>query len=252
MVFEDIGGETIHQIFNRNVNFTLLEILDIMILVTTALGEIHKTDAVHNDIKAQNIIYNPNTKQLKIIDFGSASFLNKQFLLDHMMSSIEGTLAHISPEQTGRINRSVDYRTDYYSLGVTFYKLLTGELPFDFADPISLVHAHIAKTPVSPFERNRTPIILSKIVLKLLSKNPEDRYQTIEGILADIEKAKQLLIARGLDFLKYEDLSIGEQDFSRKFIISKRIYGRTEELEKIFQIFQSTSKGNLELLLVSG
>ncbi|WCL50568.1 protein kinase domain-containing protein [Leptospira sp. GIMC2001] len=252
IVFEDIGGETIHQIFNRNVNYTVLEILDIMILVTTALGEIHKTDAVHNDIKAQNIIYNPNTKQLKIIDFGSASFLNKQFLLDHMMSSIEGTLAHISPEQTGRINRSVDYRTDYYSLGVTFYKLLTGELPFDYAYPISLVHAHIAKTPISPFERNRTPIILSKIVMKLLSKNPEDRYQTIEGILADIEKAKQLLIARGLDFLKYEDLSIDEQDFSRKFIISKRIYGRTEELEKIFQIFQSTSKGNLELLLVSG
>ncbi|MCG9876301.1 MAG: AAA family ATPase [Leptospiraceae bacterium] len=252
IVFKDIDGETIYNLFKKDHNFSIQEIIEIMIKIAQALGNIHIKNAVHNDIKSQNIIYNHKTGILNIIDLGSVSFLNKQYLITPNNTSIEGTLAHISPEQTGRINRSVDYRTDFYSLGVTYYNLLTNQLPFEYKDSISLVHAHIAKKPIPPFELNKTPLALSNIVLKLMEKNPEDRYQTVEGLVWDLEKCKASLEKYGIDYLKRYKFDIATKDFSRKFIISKRLFGRDSELEKIKEKFESSSNGHFEILFVSG
>jgi len=252
IIFDDIDGETIQNLFTKDHNFPLQETIDIMIKSTQALAQIHEKNAVHNDIKSQNIIYNHKTGKLNIIDLGSVSFLNKQYLLNPSLTSVEGTLAHISPEQTGRINRTVDHRTDFYSLGVTFYHLLTNSLPFDYKDPISMVHAHIAKKPEPPYERNKTPKPLSKIIMKLLEKNPEDRYQSIEGLIWDLEKCKSALDNHGLSYLKNQEFQIASHDFSKKFIISKRIFGRDTEIQKINSICEQSNNGEFNLLFVSG
>ena len=187
IVFEDIGGIALSRILTDIRNLPLNEVLAVMIKSAKALGELHKAGLVHKDIKSHNIVLNQKTGDLQIIDFGNASLLTKQNAYTPLNSSLEGTLAYISPEQTGRMNRTIDYRTDYYSLGVTFYQLLTGDFPFTTSDPMELVHAHIAKTPVSLFEKNKTPKVISDIIMKLLQKNPEDRYQSIAGLLYDLE-----------------------------------------------------------------
>ena len=142
IIFEDIGGEALSILYREIKRYSLIEILNIMLLSVKALGEIHSLKLVHKDIKPQNIIFNKSTSELRIIDFGNASFLAKQSSFIPLNSSLEGTLAYISPEQTGRMNRTVDYRTDYYSLGVTFYQLLTGELPFISSDPMEFYQKH--------------------------------------------------------------------------------------------------------------
>ena len=187
IIFDDIGGDSLSKLFQDIKSYSLTELLNIMLMSVKALGEVHNLKLIHKDIKPHNIILNKSTGALKIFDFGNASLLAKQNSFIPLNSSLEGTLAYISPEQTGRMNRTVDYRTDYYSLGVTFYQLLTGELPFITSDPMELVHAHIAKTPVSPAEKNKTPKVISDIVMKLLQKNPEDRYQSNAGLVYDLE-----------------------------------------------------------------
>ena len=260
IIFEDIGGEALSILLREIKSYSLKEILNIMLLSVKALGEIHSLKLVHKDIKPQNIIFNKSTSELRIIDFGNASFLAKQSSFIPLNSSLEGTLAYISPEQTGRMNRTVDYRTDYYSLGVTFYQLLTGELPFISSDPMELVHAHIAKTPVSPFERGMDsgldsglePTILrviSDIVMKLLQKNPEDRYQSINGILYDLEWCLNHV---DVETHGRASLQIGVNDFSAKFQIPEKLYGRNKEVIQIIKAFKRVTEGNTELLLISG
>ncbi|HNE07461.1 MAG TPA: serine/threonine-protein kinase PknK, partial [Leptospiraceae bacterium] len=252
IVFEDIGGESLATLYNSVSSYSIKEILNIMILSIKALGEVHKLNLVHKDIKPHNIIFNKSSQVLKIIDFGNASLLVKQNSFISLNSSIEGTLAYISPEQTGRMNRTVDYRTDYYSLGVTFYRILTGGLPFLAKDPIELVHSHIAKNPISPFQKNKTPKPISDIIVKLLQKNPEDRYQSSSGILYDLEKCLKLLEEKGLASLDTESFGIGEFDFSPKFQIPEKLYGREKEINQIIDTFKKVAEGNTELLLISG
>ena len=169
-----------------------------MLAATKALSSIHSANIVHRDIKAHNIIYNENTKELKLSILALLALLIKQNSFISMNSSLEGTLAYISPEQTGRMNRTVDYRTDYYSLGVTFYQIITGDIPFIYSDPMELVHAHIAKIQfllmkllnhVALLQVGEAQItkVISDIIMKLLQKNPEDRYQSAYGILHDLE-----------------------------------------------------------------
>lgn len=255
IVLEDIGGKDLSQIFESNPNIAIEEIIRIMILSVNAISEIHKLNIVHGEIKSQNIIYNPSTNELQIIDFDKASFLSKQNSFISLNSSLEKTLAYISPEQTGRMNRYVDYRTDYYSLGITFYKLITGELPFLFSDPMELVHAHIARTPTSPIDlvlsrskqlndlESVIYRVLSDIIMKLLQKNPEDRYQSSEGIAYDLEWCLQSLLNKKSDL----EFQIARNDFSSKFQIPEKLYGRTKEIVQIVKIFKRIAEANNDI-----
>jgi len=269
IVFEDIGGEALSKLSNEIKSFSLIELMRIMLMSAKSLGEVHALNLVHKDIKSHNIVLNRKAGRLQIIDFGNASQLAKQNSYTPLNSSIEGTLAYVSPEQTGRMNRSVDYRTDYYSLGVTFYQILTGEVPFTTSDPMELVHSHIAKRPLSPFEKNKTPKILSDIVMKLLEKNPEDRYQSIAGLVYDLEWC-----LNNIDLLEFavrdtpvgdapvgdaymrhlrgDNFKIGTHDHSGKFQIPEKLYGRNEEVIQIIKTFKRVVEGNTELLLISG
>lgn len=252
IVFEDIGAVQLDQAYPGSPVHPVSELIDILIQAAEALGQIHQANIVHRDIKPQNIVVNRQSGRLQIVDFGSASLLAKQSTAIPLNRSIEGTLAYVSPEQTGRMNRTVDYRTDMYSLGVTFYQLLTGEVPFRYTDPLELVHAHIARTPVAPVARNGTPRPISSIVMKLLEKNPEDRYQSAQGLLHDLEVCRKCLVNEGLDSLKRLDLRVGEKDHSTRFQIPERLYGRSHEIQQIIETFKSVRDGQTEVLLISG
>src|SRR4028118_1212450 len=188
MFVEDFGGESL-KILMQQRKFSLEEFLLLAIATTEILGQLHRANIIHKDINPSNIVYNPQTKQLKIIDFGISTQLSRETPILKKPGVLEGTLAYISPEQTGRMNRSLDYRTDFYSLGVTFYELLTGQLPFETEDALELVHWHIARHPLSPHEiEPRIPLIISQIVSKLMAKNAENRYQTAGGLKHDLDK----------------------------------------------------------------
>lgn len=255
IIFEDFGGESLRNLSSKN-NFSLEEFLQIAIATTEALDQIHAANIIHQDINPSNIVCNLNTQQLKIIDFGISSHLNSKSPTLNNPDLLKGTLAYISPEQTGRINRALDYRSDLYSLGITFYELLTGELPFVAPDCLSLIYCHLAKQP-SSIVNSRIPQIVSDIVLKLMSKNPDERYQTAWRIKADLKKCWQQLKNTGT----IKMFPLAEQDISSKFKISQELYGREREVGSLLTVFNRvTGKQRLEdqeesqpeLVLVSG
>ncbi len=161
----------------------------------------------------------------------------------------EGVLAYVSPEQTGRMNRMLDYRTDFYSLGVVFYELLTGQRPFPSTDPLELVHAHIAKQPNPPQELNsQIPFPLAEIVTKLLAKMAEDRYQSAVGLKADLERCLDQIHTKG----EIQTFSLGQNDISNRFQVSQKLYGRQEEIAILLETFEEVSRGKVALMLFSG
>ena len=187
MLLEDFGGESLKILLDGRP-FALPEFLHLAIQITDALGKVHQKNVIHKDINPSNIVLNPQTGQLKIIDFGLSTILSQENPSLKSPNLLEGTLAYMSPEQTGRMNRSLDYRTDFYSLGVTFYELLTNQLPFESVDALELVHCHIAKQPTPPHGINpEIPLTVSEIVIKLMAKTAEDRYQSAWGIKADLK-----------------------------------------------------------------
>ncbi|HEY9599164.1 MAG TPA: serine/threonine-protein kinase, partial [Cyanophyceae cyanobacterium] len=153
IIFEDFGGESLKVLMNQQ-SIEIQEFLCIAIKIADILGEIHRKNIIHKDINPSNIVLNPKTGRLKVIDFGISTILSRENPTIKNPNILEGTLAYISPEQTGRMNRSLDYRTDFYSLGATFYELITCQLPFDATDAMELVHCHIAKQPISPYALN--------------------------------------------------------------------------------------------------
>ena len=188
IVLEDFGGESLKRLMQERP-FTLSKSLSLAIQIADILGYIHAENIVHKDINPANIVLNRSTNQLKIIDFSIASIFAPEKLTEQSALKnpqvLEGTLAYISPEQTGRMNRTLDYRTDYYSLGATLYEMLTRQLPFEIASAPELVHCHIAKQPKPAAEVDRAiPAAVSQIIAKLLAKNAEDRYQSAWGIKA--------------------------------------------------------------------
>jgi predicted ATPase/serine phosphatase RsbU (regulator of sigma subunit) len=225
------------------------DFLSLAIQITEALGNIHAANIIHKDINPANIVWNQETNQLKIIDFGIASRLPRENPTLKNPEQLEGTLAYISPEQTGRMNRSLDYRTDLYSLGVTFYELLTGKVPFESDNALELVHCHIAKTPKPVCEINpNIPSLISDIVMKLMAKNVEDRYQSAFGVKADLEECK-------LQFAKTDKIShfsLAQNDFSGKLQIPQKLYGRKNEINLLLQAFERVSQGSVEMMLVAG
>ena len=228
---------------------SLMEFLEIAIALCNTLDILYQERIIHKDIKPSNILIKPDTKQVKLIDFSIASLLPRETQTLVNPNVLEGTLAYIPPEQTGRMNRGIDYRSDFYSLGVTFYELLTGQLPFVCDDPMELLHCHIAKQANLAHEINsEIPFVISKIVSKLMAKNAEDRYQSALGLKFDLENCLHQLEVSG----KIKGFGIAQRDVCDRFIIPDKLYGRETEVSTLLQAFDRVSLGATEMMLVAG
>ncbi|MBE8997993.1 AAA family ATPase [Nostoc sp. LEGE 12447] len=248
IVLENFDGISLYKTIQTE-KIELRNFLNIGIQITQALGELHQSYIIHKDIKPQNIIVNLATCQVKIIDFSISSLLFQEKPKLSNPGLLEGTLAYMSPEQTGRMNRSVDYRTDFYSLGVTFYEMLTGQLPFSATDPMELVHCHIARQPIAVEQLNpQIPQVISAIIMKLLSKTAEGRYQNAFGIKADLETCLDQLEQTN----SITNFAIGQQDHSSQLQIPEKLYGREAEIDILMNAFEKVNQGNKELILVAG
>ncbi|MBH8574385.1 AAA family ATPase [Nostocaceae cyanobacterium CENA369] len=255
LVMEDFGGISLKEEMEKGGNSkTVGEFLSIAIQVVTTLEGLYRHRIIHKDIKPANILINPTTKEVRLIDFSIASLLPRETQAIASPNILEGTLAYVSPEQTGRMNRLVDYRTDFYSLGVSFYELLTGQLPFISTDPMELVHCHIAKySPTIDSLNSAIPQVLCEIVSKLMAKNAEDRYQSAHGLRYDLEKCWQ----QWQQDTKIDNFEIGQRDICDRLTIPEKLYGRQQEVETLLTAFdrvsnqeQTTNKS--EMMLVAG
>ncbi|MEH1804253.1 trifunctional serine/threonine-protein kinase/ATP-binding protein/sensor histidine kinase [Nostoc sp.] len=246
LIMEDFGGISLKQ---WGTVSNLMEFLHLAIALCNILDILIRHRIIHKDIKPANILINPETRDIRLIDFSIASLLPRETQSLKSPNVLEGTLGYLSPEQTGRMNRGIDYRTDFYSLGVTFYELLTGQLPFQLNDPMELVHCHIAKLPPLVHEINpEIAPILSEIVSKLMAKNAEDRYQSAFGLKSDLETCLHQLQQTG----KIESFPIGQRDVSDRFIIPEKLYGREEEVKTLLEAFDRVTNHQTELMLVAG
>lgn len=248
LVLEDMGGLSLGS-FIESQQLDTVFVLKIIIQLAEILLEVHDRNIIHKDIKPLNIIFNPDTGRIKLTDFSIASSLSRETQAVRNPNLLEGTLAYMSPEQTGRMNRSLDYRTDFYSLGVTFYELLTGHLPFAATDPMELVYCHIARKPIPPHEINpAVPLAISEIVMKLLEKIAEERYQSAYSIRTDLTTCLEQLQTSGT----IRDFTPGQHDVSAKFQIPQKLYGRDREVAALTAAFERVCKATTELVFVSG
>jgi predicted ATPase/signal transduction histidine kinase/CheY-like chemotaxis protein/tRNA A-37 threonylcarbamoyl transferase component Bud32 len=253
IILEDFGASSLKQLMNDPVeaqNLALLpKFFKLAIKTAEILGAIHSSNIIHKDINPSNIVLNPETGQVKIIDFGISTALTRENPTLKNPHVLEGTLAYMSPEQTGRMNRTLDYRTDFYSLGVTFYELLTGKLPFETNDALELVHCHIAKQPVPPYQVRsqkskvkseqdnkiqEIPNVVSDIVMKLMAKTAEERYQSAWGLKADLENCLKQLQTTG----NICSFPLGKSDISDRFQIPQKLYGREAEVSTLLAAFE--------------
>jgi predicted ATPase/signal transduction histidine kinase len=248
LVLEDFGGKSLKD-YITFYKLTLTEFLKLAIQIAEALDGLVLNRIIHKDIKPHNILINPQTFEVKITDFSISSLLPKEQASIINPNRLEGSLAYISPEQTGRMNRGIDYRSDFYSLGVTFYEMLTGQLPFTTSDPMELVHCHIALQPMPPrFVNSAIPSVVSDIVMKLMAKTAEERYQSARGLKADLETCLSQLENKG----KIERFVLGRRDISEKFHIPEKLYGRQAEIDTLMAAFERVSLGSTEMMLVAG
>ncbi|OJH36274.1 trifunctional serine/threonine-protein kinase/ATP-binding protein/sensor histidine kinase [Cystobacter ferrugineus] len=246
LLLEHVQGQTLSESTGQPLE--LSRFLSLALSLTSTLGEVHCRNVIHKDIKPSNIIETPSG-EARIIDFGVATLHKVEHLDATPTHLVEGTLAYMSPEQTGRMNRAVDYRTDFYSLGVTFYELLTGQRPFQGRDALEWFHAHMAQKPRPPHELNpRVPPALSAIVLKLLAKVAEERYQSAEGLQADLEHCREAL-GQGVQ----EAFTLGTRDPPTQFQLPQRLYGREAQVATLLEGFERVTRTvQPELILVSG
>jgi len=248
LVLEDPGGDPLDRQLGRPLAIT--EFLRIGISLARALRQMHARGLIHKDIKPANILVDVTSSGVWLTGFGVASRLPRERANPEPPDEIAGTLAYMAPEQTGRMNRSIDTRSDLYSLGVTFYETLTGMLPFTAADPMEWVHCHIARQPVPPDQRvAETPRTLSAVVMKLLAKTAEERYQTAAGVEADLRRCLAQWESHG----RIDPFPLGAQDASDQLRIPERLYGREREIETLFASFDRVViHGTPELVLISG
>ncbi|MEL7357868.1 MAG: AAA family ATPase [Cyanobacteria bacterium J06560_6] len=248
LVVKDFGGLSLHQ-YIADHQLSVQNVLGIALQMTDILQGLGKHHVVHKDIKPANILIHPESKRIQLIDFSIATLLPKETQEIQSPSLLEGTLAYLAPEQTGRMNRGIDYRSDFYGLGVTLYKLLTGVLPFTETDPLELVHCHIAKTPVAPHAVNAAiPKMVSQVVLKLMAKNAEDRYQSALGLKHDLTKCLLALKETG----EIDTFELGLRDVCDRFLIPEKLYGREPEIQTLLAAFERVSYGSAELMLIAG
>ncbi len=223
--------------------------LRIAIQIAKALGELHRHRIVHKDIEPSNILVSDDAANIKLVGFDIASRLDREMVTPTSPDRLEGNLVYLSPEQTGRMNRQIDYRTDFYSFGVVLTEMLTGEAPFDSKDPLALVHAHIAVEPHPIHELNPAiPISLSRVVQRLLAKNAEDRYQSAYGLTEDLIACAEMQKsgATGDDFVT------ARRDVSMVFRHVQRLYGRDTARNNLIATFLKASQGPVGMALVSG
>ncbi|MCP4132855.1 MAG: AAA family ATPase [bacterium] len=248
IILENFGGESLEKLLPVHKP-GMGEKLSLAVKVTEALGQIHRQNLIHKDINPSNIAWNPGTNQVKIIDFGIATELARENPEIRNPNVLEGTIPYISPEQTGRMNRAMDYRTDLYSLGASLYEIFTGQRPFQGNDAMELVHCHIAKRPEAPGNLNpEIPAVLSNIIMKLLSKTAEERYQNTTSLQGDLEQCLDRLTSQGT----IKEFEIGQNDISTRFQIPQKLYGRKEEITALLSAFERVSEGGKELMLVAG
>ncbi|MFZ1984201.1 MAG: serine/threonine-protein kinase PknK, partial [Desulfatitalea sp.] len=247
LVLEDFSAVSLKEYLQASLPLDLF--LGMAARLADILNQLHARNITHRDIKPGNILYNPETDLLKLTDFGIAAELTGIHEEVYNPQVIQGTLVYMSPEQTGRMNRGVDYRTDLYSLGITFYEMLTGGVPFAGSDPMEIIHSHIARMPLPPEKLNPAiPKVLSEIVMRLLAKNAEERYQSSAGLMTDLWECRQRMTATG----QIAPFEIGRRDISPKFNIPQVLVGREEERETLFETFEQASAGEAKVMLVTG
>ena len=248
LVFEDVGGIAL-QLTMAHSPLTVLEGLDVAQKIAKALVEVHAHRIIHKDLNPSNILYCRDTGEVKLIDFGISTCLERQLAEVSTQGLTEGSLPYMSPEQTGRMNRFVDYRSDFYSFGVTLFEMFTGRQPFDASDALRLIHYHIAKRPLAPRNFNsEIPEVLSDLILKLMAKNVDDRYQSAWGVLQDLQKIFRSMKERGV----VEAFPLALQDVPDRFHVPELIYGRQKEGAQLTRILNRAQAGGLELCFVSG
>ena len=248
LLIEDHGGEVLARLLGKPWELDLF--LRVAIGITAALGRLHQRGLFHRDIKPANVFVNTSTGEAWLSGFGLASRLPRERQTPEPPETIAGTLAYMAPEQTGRTNRSIDSRSDLYSLGVTLYQLLTGSLPFTASDPMVWVHCHIARRPVPPSERlDNIPIAVSQIIMRLLAKTAEERYQTATGLESDLRRC----LAEWEAHRHVIEFPLGQHGTPDRLLIPEKLYGREREVDALLAAFDRVVKGGApELVLVSG
>jgi PAS domain S-box-containing protein len=247
LVLQDDDSEPLVRILGQPLDTA--RILHLAIGMAAALGQVHRRGLIHKDIKPANVLVDPRGK-VRLTGFGIASKLRREHQSPAPLEVIAGTLAYMAPEQTGRMNRSIDTRSDLYSLGVILYEMLTGTLPFTATDPITWVHSHVARQAIPPVERvDAISIQISRIVMKLLAKTGEERYQTVEGLEADLERCLVEWETRG----QIELFRLAMHDVPRQLVIPEKLYGREREIATLLASFDRVvTSGNAEFVLLSG
>jgi transcriptional regulator with GAF, ATPase, and Fis domain/serine/threonine protein kinase len=248
LVLEDWGGEPLDRFVGRPM--PLERFLDLAIRIAGAVADVHDRGVVHKDLKPANILVDPRTFQVKLAEFGFATRLPREQQVPRPPELVEGSLPYMSPEQTGRMNRAVDSRADLYSLGATFYEMLTGRLPFDARDPLEWIHCHVARVPIPPAQLvPEIPATVSQVVMKLLAKMAEDRYQTARGLGRDLARCLEEWRGRG----RIDLFPLGDRDVPDRLRIPQKLYGRDPEIAELVEVFHRVAdRGTAELVLVSG
>src|SRR6476661_5851682 len=237
LVLEDPGGTPLDRLLGRPLDVS--HFLRIAIPLAGALRHVHERGLIHKDIKPANILVDAASGGVWLTGFGIASRLPREHHAPAPPEMIAGTLAYMAPEQTGRMNRSIDARSDLYALGVTFYQMLTGTLPFTAADPMEWVHCHVARKPVPPGERlESVPAPVSAIIMKLLAKTPEDRYQTAGGVERDLRRC----LAEWEAQCHIGEFPLGLQDTPNQLLIPEKLYGRDREIATLLSCFDRIIK----------
>ena len=242
IVSEDMGGKSLDHLI-RDLSRGV-DTLGLAIRIAKALSAVHDHHIIHKDICPGNIVVSDDLKRVQIIDFGISARLANEEAFSTEIKLIEGTLAYIAPEQTGRMNRPIDHRSDIYALGATFFNLFTGRLPFTNNDPLELIHAHVAKIPpeIRDIDQGCSGL-LSRVIAKMMRKEPDDRYQTMAGLIHDL-----VLCAAG----EVDHFPLGQKDRASRLVMPSRLYGRAEAVEGLTAAFERSVEGGVELVLVTG
>ncbi|MFT0174896.1 AAA family ATPase, partial [Paraburkholderia mimosarum] len=248
LVLEDPGGEPLERLIGAPM--AMGAALRVAVGIAAALGKLHQRGLVHKNLKPAHVLVNCTDGQPRLTGFGIASQLRRERQAPEPPEALAGTLAYMAPEQTGRMNRSIDARSDLYALGVTLYQMFTGSLPFTAADPMEWVHCHIARKPVPPSEKcPGVPVAVSAIIMKLMVKTAEERYQTAGGVERDLRRCLAGWEATG----DIDDFALGQEDTPDRLLIPEKLYGRDHEVETLLRSFDRIVKNGVpELVLISG